>query len=198
MKILVIGAGVSGLTTALVLAREGHDISIWAKELPLQTNSAAAAAIWEPYLCNPRDKVLVWSKYTREYLENTVKSDLDSGVRPVRLTEYFDEPKDDPWWRPAVETFGRVDKTELPDGYVDGYYADLVLMDTSRYLPWLQFQLAERSIRIEQREIGSFKEVPETFRVIVNCTGLGARELCNDNRLYPTRGQVISIKKERL
>ena len=32
-----------------------------ARDLPLETTSAVAAAIWYPYLAEPRERVLAWS-----------------------------------------------------------------------------------------------------------------------------------------
>ena len=195
MKTLVIGAGVSGLTTALVLARAGHDVNIWAKDLPENTTSSKAAAFWYPYLCNPREKAIPWSKATREYLVNVVAKDQASGVWPMRMVEYLDEPRPEPWWLPAVEEYGEVEKDNLPDGYTNGYWASMVLIDTSKYLPWLVEQLLSEGVAIEKKPLQSFKEVPTIYDLTINCTGLGARELCNDESVYPVRGQVVRIKQ---
>ena len=48
MKALVIGAGVIGLTTAVVLAEAGYEVTIWAREAPPRDTATAAAAIWYP------------------------------------------------------------------------------------------------------------------------------------------------------
>ena len=32
------------------------------------------------------------------------------------------------------------------------------------------------------------------YDVIINCTGFGARKLCNDLEMSPLRGQVIRVK----
>src|SRR5687768_5735649 len=47
-KIAVIDAGVSGLTTAIVLSETEHEITIFAETIE-NTTSHAAAAIWFPY-----------------------------------------------------------------------------------------------------------------------------------------------------
>jgi D-amino-acid oxidase len=52
-RIVVVGAGVSGLTTAVVLAEAGHKVHVVASELPGAT-SLAAGAMWGPYLVEPK------------------------------------------------------------------------------------------------------------------------------------------------
>lgn len=54
--VVVIGAGVSGLTTAIVLAEAGVRVRVIAEEVPGAT-SLAAEAMWGPYLVEPKDKV---------------------------------------------------------------------------------------------------------------------------------------------
>src|SRR5262249_38063986 len=49
MDILVIGCGVSGLTCGVRLLEAGHRVTIWARDLPPNTTSNVAAAVWEPY-----------------------------------------------------------------------------------------------------------------------------------------------------
>ena len=43
--------------------------------------------------------------------------------------------------------------------------------------------------------INSFSEVSDfgKFDLVMNCTGLGAKTLCNDRRLVPLRGQVFKV-----
>lgn len=193
-NILVIGAGVSGLSTAILLHDAGYKVVIWTKDLTADTTSNIAAAFWYPYLCNPKDKAIEWSKFTYQYLENNFLKDETSGTRYIMFTEYLKEKTPDPWWRPAVEVFERPSSEELPSGYVDGYRTKAIVMDTSRYLPWLLTQLDERDIEIVQRKVESFDEVLENFAAVINCTGLGSRELCNDDRVFPVRGQVLRVE----
>jgi D-amino-acid oxidase len=65
MDILVIGCGVSGLTSGLRLLEAGHSVTIWAKELPPHTTSNIAAAIWFPYKAYPVDRVTGWGRVAR-------------------------------------------------------------------------------------------------------------------------------------
>ena len=47
--VAIIGAGVSGLTSGIMLAESGRRATILAAEHGTGTASAAAAAIWYPY-----------------------------------------------------------------------------------------------------------------------------------------------------
>ena len=60
MDILIVGCGVSGLTTGVRLLEAGHRVAIVARELPPHTTSNAAAAIWEPFEAYPADRVAAW------------------------------------------------------------------------------------------------------------------------------------------
>lgn len=193
-NVLVIGAGVSGLSTAIILHDAGHKVNIWTKDLTPDTTSNIAAAFWYPYLCNPRDKAITWSKSTYQYLEKNALTDDTSGTRYIMFTEYLKVKSPEPWWRPAVDVFERPSPEELPNGYVDGYRTKAIVMDTSRYLPWLLLQLEQRGIEVVQREVSNFDETLEHYDVVVNCTGLGSRELCNDKRVFPVRGQVLRVE----
>ncbi|MFI6758825.1 FAD-dependent oxidoreductase [Micromonospora sp. NPDC050417] len=50
LDVLVVGAGVSGLTTAVCLAEAGFRVQMWSAESRRQTTSFAAGAMWGPYL----------------------------------------------------------------------------------------------------------------------------------------------------
>lgn len=49
---------------------------------------------------------------------------------------------------------------------------------------------------IKQHKIDSFSSLRTEYKVIVNCCGLGAKFLCDDNKLVPIRGQVIKVSLE--
>lgn len=48
---------------------------------------------------------------------------------------------------------------------------------------------------ILNKKINNFSEVAKDYDIIVNCTGLGAKTLCDDDNLVPIRGQVIKVCK---
>src|SRR4051794_29571794 len=60
--ITVLGCGVSGLSTAIMLLEEGYQVQIWAKDLPPHTTSNIAAAVWYPYKVAPEAKVADWGQ----------------------------------------------------------------------------------------------------------------------------------------
>ena len=64
--VVIIGAGVSGLTTGICLAEHGLDVLIRTADRPLATTSAAAGAIWDFLYANHPD-VPEWS--IRTYAE---------------------------------------------------------------------------------------------------------------------------------
>ena len=63
-RVTVVGAGVIGLTTAIVLQEAGYEVEILTKALPQQTTSAVAGAVWLPFLARPVEKVARWSATT--------------------------------------------------------------------------------------------------------------------------------------
>ena len=60
-RVIVVGAGVVGLTCALRLLEDGHRVDVLARDLPLETTSAVAAALWYPYRAYPFERVTAWS-----------------------------------------------------------------------------------------------------------------------------------------
>src|SRR6202050_3948353 len=63
-EILVIGAGVSGLTTAICLAEAGCGVTVAAARRAPMITSAAAGAIWGPHLVGIDERVTRWGDVT--------------------------------------------------------------------------------------------------------------------------------------
>lgn len=193
-KILIIGAGVSGLSTGILLLKKGYSVKIWAKDLPPNTTSDKAAAFWYPVFCNPKDKVIKWSKDTLEYLKENVLKDKSSGCFYIKFTDVSEKKLGPPWWEGAID-YQHAQESELPEGYVDGYVLNAVMMDTTFYMPYLVNLFKELGGTIVQKEIKNIDEALENHEIVINCTGLGSKELLNDEKLYPLRAQVIKVKK---
>ncbi len=85
--VLVIGAGVSGLTTAVCLAEAGARVAVQAGEPPSQTTSAVAGAIWGPHLVGLDDRVSRWSQITLDRLYELAEKD-----QPGELSQDDGEP----------------------------------------------------------------------------------------------------------
>lgn len=193
MDILVIGCGVSGLTTGLCLLDAGHTVSIWAKELPPFTTSNVAAAVWYPYKAYPADRVTAWGKEALQKFKE-LQADKDSGVFMTNVLEVKPLPSPDPWWATAIEDFRHASPEELPAGYADGYIFEAPVIDTSIFLDYLLRTFKARQGQIVQRAIISLSEAFAQSDIVVNCSGLGARELVGDYDLRPAKGQVVRIK----
>ncbi|UED83187.1 FAD-dependent oxidoreductase [Streptomyces profundus] len=189
-RIVVIGAGVAGLTTAVVLAETGTRVHVIADEVPGRT-SLAAGAIWGPYLVEPKDKVDQWGQRSlesfRELAENPATGvRLTSGIEASRTAETA------PKWATTLPNFRSCERAELPTGFASGYRFTVPLIDMTVYLDYLLRRLQTAGGTVERRRVASFPDAGPA-PVIVNCAGLGAAELAADPELRPIRGQHVVV-----
>jgi D-amino-acid oxidase len=182
VRAVVVGAGVIGLTTAVCLREGGIEADVVARDLPADTTSAVAAALWYPYRALPVERVTAWSAATFEHLARLARDEAAAGVRMRMGTELLAPDAPDPWWRDAVPDLRRTD---------DGLRFAAPLVDMSIHLPWLQARLEALGGRLERRAIASFDELDAD--AIVNCAGLGARELAADGSVGAVRGQIVRV-----
>src|SRR5690606_11167051 len=112
--VTVVGAGVVGLTCALVLAEAGHRVRVVARERPADTTSAVAAAVWYPYRASPHERVVGWSRASYERFVRLVEGDPAAGVRLRAGVELRREDGPDPWWAPAVPDLRRLGPGDVP------------------------------------------------------------------------------------
>lgn len=84
--------------------------------------------------------------------------------------------------------------TLCPGNWKYGTFFTTLLIECGLYLPWAYQQFQNNGGKIIERKVNSFQELTsENFDVVVNCTGLGARYLCNDTQIVPLRGQVQKV-----
>jgi D-amino-acid oxidase len=192
MHLVVLGGGVSGLSCGVRLLEAGHTVELWARELTPHTTSDVAAAVWYPYRALPQERVTGWARRTFEVLCE-LAARPEAGVRVVRGVELFTEPPPEPWWAPCVPSLRAATAEELVPGYTHGYSFEAPIIEMPRYLPFLQERFRELGGRLVQREVRALDEAWRESAVVVNCTGLGARELVGDDTLFPIRGEVLRV-----
>lgn len=144
-RVIVVGAGVAGLSAAVRLLEAGHRVDVLARDLPLETTSAVAAALWTPYLAGPVELVAAWSATSRDVFEGLASTD-GTGVRLLPGRESPAAPEDViypviemplylRWLAGRVEDLGgtitRMNLAALPEG------ADLVVNCSGLGARWL-------------------------------------------------------------
>nr|BBH91069.1 hypothetical protein KTC_58200 [Thermosporothrix sp. COM3] len=105
-------------------------------------------------------------------------------------------PVGDPWWLEAVESFRHATPDELPAGYADGYVFETPVIDTSRYLPYLMQVFQQEGGLITRETVTTLGDALTEYPIVINCSGLGARELVGDRDIHAGRGQTIRIKQK--
>ena len=189
----MVGAGVSGLTTAACLAEAGWAVQVWSAEPPHRTTSVVAGAMWGPSFQEPMAKTMSW---TNRSLEDFVAlaRDPGTGVRMASAltvggpasSEIPPQARSIPDLRPATPD-------ELPPGFAGGARATMPLVDMPRYLDYLVARLAKSGVELQDRTVRSLGEAADTAPVVVNCTGLGSRDLLGDAELEPVFGQSVVL-----
>ncbi|CUR56020.1 D-amino-acid:oxygen oxidoreductase (Deaminating) [metagenome] len=188
-RVIVIGAGVSGLTCALRLLESGHRVDVVARDLPLETTSSVAPALWYPYRSLPQDRVTEWAGASyAEFMG--LAHDADTGVSMRTGTEVLTTAQRAPWWADAVP--GLDHETSLPHGYVDGWTFVAPVIEMPVYLTWLAGRVADLGGTTTRMNLGG---LPSGADLVVNASGLGARLLGGDRSVVPVRDQVVYVEQ---
>jgi glycine/D-amino acid oxidase-like deaminating enzyme len=214
-EIAVIGCGALGLTSAITAQQAGVPVTIYARDLLPETRSARATGSWTPSSrialdsAAPKDFPALWEKMARISF-HTYRRYLGLPGNPVEWTDrynvYDESPAERAKLRPA-DPLGFADYQDriadimppgenLPEGATPFQFpyvrrSSLMQFNIADYAHTLMsdfFAAGGKFVRAEFNTLGDVARLKE--KVVINCTGYGARELCKDESIVPVRGQI--------
>ncbi len=202
--IAIVGAGVMGLMSAIELRQRGYqNIRIVAEAFENLTSHKAGGQFAPVYMGNdPSVQPLMDRIGVDSY--NFYK-DIILGKHPyltrgaALVTDYF-ENKEDFGLEPYVAAGAMQPAKEVLLDFQNGTtrkmfaYDDCIYMDVSILMQDLQKTVRNQQIPLMQQTIDSFADLEE--KVVVNCTGLGAKRLLGDDKIISVQGHLVMLKDQ--
>ena len=187
---VVVGAGIIGLTTAIRLAEADLDVVILTADEPADTTSVLATAMVGPSFGMLGPRGTHWELQT---VAAILVEENSPGVHVCR-GRFIAKPADLlPPGADSLPGFELCGDDETPAGYGTAFWADVPLVDMTRYLPFLAERAAGMGVVMQRRRLESLSEASEVAPLVANCSGLGARELVPDPDVTPLRGPKIVV-----
>jgi D-amino-acid oxidase len=208
-NIVVIGAGVVGLSVALKLLEDFNgsvNVTIVADRFLQQTLTYSCGGLWEPYQIagTPDEQINKWGKVAFEHFKSLSNGPdaAKSGVQLLTAYQALEIHQDatPPTWRDIVHNFKVLSVDDLtylglPSKYVSGFTFGTYVIEQKYYMHYLTERLTALGAQFEQRLVENLNELSDRdCDCIVNCTGLGAKDLLGDEEMYPVRGQVLRVR----
>ncbi|KAK0636827.1 hypothetical protein B0T17DRAFT_613501 [Bombardia bombarda] len=220
--IVVVGAGVSGLTCALQLAKQkGNVVTVVAKHMPgdydIEYTSPWAGANVLPMALEKDSR---WEKQTWPELSRLAKEVPEAGihyqtVRVLRRTADastdFKGPFSDglfalnPWFKTLMPDYHDLPAASLPPGIHSASEFTSVCINTAVYLPWLAGQCAAHGVVLRRAVLSHIAEAASLSHsgsrqadIIINASGLLACKLGGvmDSKVHARRGQTVLVRNE--
>lgn len=211
--VVIVGSGVVGLTTALVLAENAltSKIVIIAENLPDDsTYTATFASPWAGAHFRPFPSTLKaqlfeskLTRITQNYFRKLSESHPESSIRFVNAIEYIESASSlykntGLGYTEGVLNFKKVLQEELPSGFEFGSTYSTWVLNAPLYIQFLQRMLKfEFKVKFIKAKLAALKEVNKYVSgkpIIINCTGRGLRYNGGyDPETFPIRGQTLLI-----
>ena len=208
----VIGCGAVGLTAARQLQRRGFAVTIYAMSVPPNTTSNMSFAGFTPTAGLVEDdlRTPAWDAQFREAVEISYRElQLLAGTRfgvswiaryglsetPPGAAEDDEEPDREPLLPAHLRTGGStLEPGEHPFPSRYAIRSSQLRIEPSIYLDALVHDFLDFGGHIEIRKFTEPRELVELNEpLVVNCSGLGARDLFGDDELLPAKGQLTVL-----
>ncbi|KAL7786315.1 ALG3 domain-containing protein [Trichoderma ceciliae] len=218
--IVVAGAGVSGLTCALLLSRsKANKVTVVAKHMPgdydIEYASPWAGANVLPMASEENSR---WERRTWPELKRLTEEVPEAGIH-FQKARVFRRVKDEqasgfhpadalfstnPWYKSMLPDYRELSQDEVIPDHDSGCEFTSVCINTVIYLAWLVGQCSKNGVVFKRAvlvDIGDAKTLSHTGQpanIIINATGLGSLRLggVQDKAMAPARAQVVVVRNE--
>ncbi|KAM3958381.1 LOW QUALITY PROTEIN: D-amino acid oxidase 2 [Aphomia sociella] len=206
VKIAVIGGGINGLSSAVKIKEKfkDADVVLISDEFSPNTTGDGSGGLWYPYLCGntPEHLLIQWGLETYRFIQELWhEGGHDINLMPIySLYKNKEDFKRPPW---STKVFGYLELgpkqlnylSELYSGeYCAGETFSTFVVLPPSMLAYLQSRFKNAAGSIVNARVTSLQDsMLRDYDVIVNCTGLGSRDIVPDNAMFPIRGQIAKV-----
>lgn len=212
-RVAIIGAGIMGLSIGTLLS-DTHgrelDITIVADKFTPETTSDKSGGQILPYIpasgkVDPglEKNIIRWTAATVRHLQELSRDPATAeAIHLARVTGYrlLGGKAPLPFWRDAVLAFKELGekeveglKVKVSPKYKHAWMYQTFMLECPSYLPWLMERFRRNGGLVECKKVSSLSEF-DGYDAVINCAGLGARDLVGDASVYPIRGQILALK----
>lgn len=189
----VLGSGVMGMTVATLLKALNLNVTIYAQSFPPFTTSNVAGGQWAPSLVNHNNAQQFTRILRRSFAMHQQKGPT-FGVVPrnnytlVRASNFESCPRD---VIPAPQTFKHLPFVHLTS---PGFAYSTLLVEPPIFLKKLHDDLVAAHVPMMNRTFNDLSEVSGmSENIIINCTGLGSKQICRDKKVHAVKGQLVLL-----
>ncbi|PVU90816.1 hypothetical protein BB559_004430 [Furculomyces boomerangus] len=211
-SVVVVGAGIVGVTTALVLQAAKYNVSIVSEHSALDSDSQLskawsspyAGANWTPFAKNDDPFMQEIELRSLRFLEKIADSFPESTVKRIFSSLYYSaENYKEPWFVKQLDGVSYIPRHKLPENVDIGLEFKTVILNAPEYLKWITGLYISRGGIIHKAKLSFLGQAIDfapkqenSTPIVVNCAALGNLYLSDvkDDSMFPARGQTLLVK----